>query len=189
LKDSKDEPNIRDQIEEIYEFFSKNKVFSAMVPEVRSNISGAKEGAKMIEDVMGIDGRITIVNGYPKACGEIKFGVSNHTARLILTAKEFDPSVNFVMNLKYLPSLIETLQKNAELTLFEFKRELQPRVVERTENSTMQWLIKESINQTGSIPDIIWDKGAVGKEPMMRLFGKNSTEMIEKLTIISQTFL
>ena len=45
----------------------------------------------------------------------------------------------------------------------------------------MQWLIKESINKNGRIPDIIWDKGSIGKEPMIRLFGKNSTDIIEKI--------
>jgi len=45
----------------------------------------------------------------------------------------------------------------------------------------MQWLIKESIASKGKIPDIIWDKGAMGKEPIIRLFSKNSEDMIEKL--------
>ncbi len=45
----------------------------------------------------------------------------------------------------------------------------------------MQWLIKESVERSGKIPDIIWDKGATGKEPIIRLFGKNSKNMIEKL--------
>ena len=45
----------------------------------------------------------------------------------------------------------------------------------------MQWLIKESVEKLGKIPDIIWDKGSLGKEPMMRLFAKNSKKMIEKL--------
>jgi len=47
----------------------------------------------------------------------------------------------------------------------------------------LQWLIKEYINKTGikEIPDIIWDTGAKGKEPMIRLFGKNSKDIITKL--------
>ncbi len=45
----------------------------------------------------------------------------------------------------------------------------------------MQWLIKECVDKTGKVPDIIWDKGAIGKEPMIRLFAKTSAEMIDKL--------
>lgn len=45
----------------------------------------------------------------------------------------------------------------------------------------MQWLIKNSVEKYGTIPDIIWDSGSVGKEPIIRLFGRDSKEMIEKL--------
>jgi len=130
---------------------------------------------------------VTIINSYPKASGDIKFGVSDHTARLILAAKMFDNSINFVMNLKYNPGWIALIQKNTKLKLHEIKREKQPNEIKEQEFSTMQWLIKESINESGEIPDIIWDKGSIGKEPMIRLFGKSSNDMIKKLKIILNT--
>ena len=150
------------------------------------NISGSLPNASDKNDVAGIEGRITIINGYPKACGEIKFGVSNHTARLVLTAKEFDDNINFVMNMRYSTELITSIQENTDLRFQEFIRTTQPEDVKSKEHSTMQYLIKETINKIGKIPDIIWDKGAVGKEPMIRLFGKNSKEMIEKLEKIAK---
>jgi predicted fused transcriptional regulator/phosphomethylpyrimidine kinase len=52
----------------------------------------------------------------------------------------------------------------------------------------MQWLIKKSIEDIGRIPDIIWDKGTRGKEPMMRLFGRNSKDIIDKLQKIIKLF-
>ena len=168
------------QIKEIYKIFSARKEFSKLIPEVRTNISGSLQDAKRLDEIAGIDGRITIVDGFPKACGEIKFGVSNHTARLVLTAKEFDDSINFVMNLKYIPTLIERLQNKSSLELEEFKRETQPDNIDKKENSTMQWLIKVSIPTLGKIPDIIWDTGGIGKEPMMRVFAKNSKDMMAK---------
>ncbi len=45
----------------------------------------------------------------------------------------------------------------------------------------MRWLIEESINKMGKIPDLIWDKGSIGKEPMIRLFSKTSKDLIQKL--------
>jgi hydroxymethylpyrimidine/phosphomethylpyrimidine kinase len=168
------------QIKEIYDFI-KNKKFKLLIPEVRTNIAGALKDAKSKAEVAGIDGRITIVDGLPLAAGDIKFGVAEHTARLILTAKKFDKSVNFVMNLKYTPELIEDIQKKTDLVLKEINREKEPEEIKQKEFSTMQWLIKESINRKGKISDIIWDKGSIGKEPMIRLFGKSSTDIIEKL--------
>jgi predicted fused transcriptional regulator/phosphomethylpyrimidine kinase len=178
---SEEKKNIINQIREAYSFISKGKAFSKLIPEVRMNISGSLSNAKNKSEIAGIEGRITIINGFPKASGEIKFGVSDHTARLILTAKEFDNSVNFVINLKYIPELIESIKKDTKLELQEIIREEQPESVKEREYSTMQWLIKESVKKKGKIPDIIWDKGAIGKEPMMRLFGKNSTDLIRKL--------
>jgi len=169
------------QIKEIYNFISKLKKFSKLIPEVRMNISGALPNATLKEDIAGIEGRITIINGYPQASGEIKFGVSNHTARLILSAKEFDNSINYVINLKYNPNWIDLIQQNTDLELQEIIREDQPEKIKNQEFSTMQWLIKESMANKGKIPDIIWDKGAIGKEPIIRLFGKDSKDMVKKL--------
>lgn len=176
------------QIKEIYNVISQSKKFSVLIPEVRMNISGSLPDAVKKEDIAGIEGRITIVNGFPKASGEIKFGVSDHTARLILSAKDFDNPINFVMNLKYNPSWITLIKENTDLELKEIIREDQPRNIKEKEFSTMQWLIKESLDKIGKIPDIIWDKGSLGKEPMMRLFGKNSKEMISKLNKIIELF-
>ena len=177
---SKEKLEVINQIKEIYNFI-RIKKFCRLIPEVRTNIAGALNDAKIKEDVAGIDGRITIVNGLPKAAGDIKFGVAEHTARLLLSAKELENSINFVMNLRYSPETIKDIQKKTDLELEEILREKEPRKARNKEFSTMQWLIKESINKKGRIPDLIWDKGSIGKEPMIRLFGKNSVDMIQKL--------
>jgi len=169
------------QIKEIYNYISNSKRFCILIPEVRMNISGSLQSATTKEEIAGVEGRITLINGYPQASGEIKFGVSDHTARLVLSAKKFDNSINLAMNLKYNPDWIKAIQKNTDLDLQEIIRENQPREIKQKEFSTMRWLIKASVERSGKIPDIIWDKGAMGKEPIIRLFGKNSKNMIEKL--------
>ena len=180
LADSDERLKVINQIKEIYDFI-KIKKFNQLIPEVRMNIAGALADAKIKDDIAGIDGRITIVNGLPKAAGDIKFGAVEHTARLILTAKQFDNSINFVINLKYNPEYIDRIQKGTDLELHEIIRKDQPDDIKKKEFSTMQWLIKESVDKSGKIPDIIWDKGSIGKEPMIRLFGKSSIDMITKL--------
>jgi len=177
---SEEKLEVINQIKEIYSFI-KLKKFIKLIPEVRTNIAGALLDAKTKEDVAGIDGRITVVNDMPKAAGDIKFGVAEHTARLIIEAKKFDKSINYVINLKYSPELIKILQKETDLELKEILRENEPEKLKNKEFSTMQWLIKESIDKNGKIPDIIWDRGSIGKEPMIRLFGKNSADIIEKI--------
>ncbi len=177
------------QIKEIYNFISSNRKFSMLIPEVRMNISGSLPNAVSKEEIAGIEGRITIVDEYPKASGEIKFGISNHTARLILEAKKFDNSINFILNMKYKSDWIKSLQEKTDLEFQEIIREQQPKEIMVEEESTMQWLIKKSIKEIGRIPDIIWDKGSIGKEPMIRLFGKNAEDIVNKLQkIINSIF-
>ncbi|MBY9006470.1 MAG: hypothetical protein KGD63_06900 [Candidatus Lokiarchaeota archaeon] len=179
----KDKSNVIDEVKKIYDYFSSEKSFSRLIPEVRTNISAGLPDAINKNDIAAIEGRITIINGYPKACGEIKFGMSNHTARLLLTAKKFDDSINIVMNIKYIPELIEKL-KTTELEIEEIPRNNQSLEIREKEDSTMQWLIQECMKKIGRIPDIIHDKGAIGKEPMIRLFGKLSDDIIQILTLI-----
>ena len=178
---SKEKVELINQVKDIYNFISNKKEFCKLIPEVRMNISGALPNAKNKQEIAGIDGRITIVNGFPHKCGEIKFGVSDHTARLILSAKEFDKTINFVINLKFEQNWIQSISSRTDLKLQEIIREDQPEEVKKKEFSTMQWLIKNSVEKHGTIPDIIWDTGSIGKEPIIRLFGRDSKEMIEKL--------
>ena len=181
LSYSEKEVFVINQIKEIYNFISKSKRFTKLIPEVRTNISGSLPNAIRKEDIAGIEGRVTIVNGYPKASGEIKFGASDHTARLLLSAKKYDNSINFVINLRYKEKYIGDIKNHTDLIAYEFLRETQPDNIRLKEHTTMQWLIKESIEKIGKIPDIIWDKGAIGKEPIIRVFAKDSKEMIVKL--------
>ena len=183
LNNSEEKLDVINQIKEIYSFI-KLKKFIKLIPEVRTNIAGALLDAETKGEVAGIDGRITVVNDMPKAAGDVKFGAAEHTARLILEVKKFDKSINYVINLKYTPELIKTLQKETDLILKEIQREKQPENIKQKEFSTMQWLIKGCINKKGEIPDIIWDKGSMGKEPMIRLFAKSSSDMIRKLKAI-----
>ncbi|MFX0057594.1 MAG: bifunctional hydroxymethylpyrimidine kinase/phosphomethylpyrimidine kinase [Candidatus Hodarchaeota archaeon] len=177
------------QVKQIYNYISSEKKFNILIPEVRMNISGSLFNAISKEEIAGIEGRVTIINGYPKASGEVKFGVSNHTARLILEAKKFDNSINFVLNMRYKPEWIELLKKKTDLKLKEIIRERQPKEIMVKEELTMQWLIRKSIEEIGRIPDILWDEGAMGKEPMIRLFGKNADDMIIKLQKIVNSIL
>lgn len=172
---------VLNQVKEIYNFISSSKKFSRLIPEVRTNISVSLPNAQSKIDVAAIEGRISIINGYPKAIGKIKFGVSDHTARLILTTKKFDNSLNVVINMKYVPDLIQKLENDSFFKIAEIDRSKQPENIGLKEELTMQWIIKKVFEQHGTIPDIIWDKGATGKEPIMRVFAKNADEMIMKI--------
>ena len=178
------EREILEEVMEVYRYVHKQPLLADFVAEVRMNISICTERAKSKEDVAAVEGRITVVNSLPYAAGPFKMGVANHTARLVLTAHEKDPSIRAVMNLKYMPEFLPKLAEEG-FYLFQINRESQDNKVE---NNTMQWIINESYKIANKMPDIIWDCGEPEKEPMLRLFAKDSHDLIDKLKGILRAY-
>ena len=169
-------------VQKVVDFLCKKPEFTKFIPEVRTNVSISKVDAKKLNDVAAVDGRITVVNGKPTAAGPIQFGASNHTGRLALSAKKLDNSINAVINLKY---SAETIMKVSEssLTILEVSRSKEDDRVKHVENSTMDWIVKAAYDKINKIPDVLWDAGEPEKEPMIRLFAKNASDLIKKINV------
>jgi hydroxymethylpyrimidine/phosphomethylpyrimidine kinase len=45
----------------------------------------------------------------------------------------------------------------------------------------MEWGTEAAIIEIGKVPDIIYDEGGMGKEPMIRILGKNPNDVVVKL--------
>ncbi|TFG21124.1 MAG: hypothetical protein EU530_01425 [Promethearchaeota archaeon] len=178
-----DRNTILADVREITDFICKTKNYCKLIPEVRTNVAVALPNATTLDEIAGVDGRITIVGGMPKCAGPIIFGATNHTGRLVLTARRYDPNISAVINIKYTPELIEKLHKT-NLLLAEIDRTNQSSDTSATENSSMSWIIKNIYDTYQKIPDIIWDVGEIGKEPMLRLFAKSTKSLLEKIKII-----
>jgi hydroxymethylpyrimidine/phosphomethylpyrimidine kinase len=145
------------------------------VPEVGINIGYALTNAKNLEDICAINGRIINTREKPKICGQISFGASKHIASLIISVMRFNPGKRSIMNIKYSKENLEKF-KHKDFKIGKFDRKYEPDNV-----SSMKWGIKESISHLDVIPDIIYDKGDVGKEPMIRIIGNNPNDVINKL--------
>jgi hydroxymethylpyrimidine/phosphomethylpyrimidine kinase len=184
---TQEERIVLEEVAEVYNFLRSQPSFIHLIPEVRTNISICVPNATKPQHVAAIEGRITVVNNLPHASGPIKFGVSNHTTRLLLASHLKDPQIRAVINVKYLPNLIRPLSENG-LILYEVRRDKQSEAVRTQEQSTMQWIMDSTFEQLKMIPDIIWDCGEPEKEPMIRLFARDGKNLIEKLQIILRTF-
>ena len=153
----------------------ENTDFYRVAPEVGSNIAYAKEDAKGLDDVAAIEGRIVKVKDRVMAIGDISFGASKHVATIVLAAMHHDREFRCAMNIKYRKSTLEVCEKLG-FSISSFSREDEPE-----EKSTMEWGTRHAIEKHGSVPDLIYDKGSVGKEPMIRILGKNPDDVFEKL--------
>lgn len=147
------------------------------VPEVGINFVYALPNALSLEDVCGIEGRLIKVGNNLKRAGELDFGKSKHVATVALTAMHQNPEFRSAINLKYSEELLERAKRKLKISSFGRKRE--PAKV-----STMEWGTKSAIKKLGFVPDLIYDKGAVGKEAMIRVLGRSPGDVIRKLRLI-----
>jgi len=145
------------------------------LPEVGSNMGYAVLGALEQDEVAAFDGRIVRVGATAKRVGCPRFGASKHVARIVLAASSRDPDTRCAMNLKYSEENLEACKK-ARLSVSTFDRTREPKGV-----SSMTWGVHAAIDKFGTVPDVIYDKGGLGKEPMIRLLGKSPGDVVSKL--------
>jgi predicted fused transcriptional regulator/phosphomethylpyrimidine kinase len=89
--------------------------------------------------------------------------------------------VRCAMNIRYSEENLEKCKK-VDFTIGSFDRTKEP--IKKI--STMEWGTKETITRLNYIPDIIYDIGGIGKEPMIRILGRNPKEVVDKAYILSK---
>jgi len=148
-----------------------------LIPEVGSNIAYALAHARTPGDVAAVEGRIVRLKGRAHAVGPVAFGASDHVARMVLTAMKFDPDVRCAANIRYSPELVAACE-DMLLSVCSFDRASQPPGVK-----TMDWGVASCCRD--GVPDVIYDRGAVGKEPMIRLLGEEPGVIVNNILKLS----
>jgi hydroxymethylpyrimidine/phosphomethylpyrimidine kinase len=151
-----------------------------LIPEVGSNLGYALSDAEGLDGVAAFPGRIVRYKESIAVLGSPEFGVSQHVASIILTVKTFHPDYGSAMNIRYSKEQLVRLQKKGFL-LASFDRRLEPKRVKEEEGSSLEWGVREVLKRSRRVPDFIWDKGDVGKEPMIRVLGRNPQEVLSKV--------
>jgi len=164
---------------------SSNKV-AMLIPEVGSNIAMAlpKPYANSTRDVAGIPGRLVKLEDRVLAVKGPEFGASSHVARIVLKVMEYGEEWRAAMNIKYSNEVIEAC-KSLGLTVSSFDRRKEPEEVKAVEGGSLPWGVGEAIEKAGRIPDVIYDLGGVGKEPMVRILGRDAVEVARKVVMIA----
>jgi len=190
--------NVSSQIE-IYgrmmvalELIERCKEFASLIPEVRTNLVYAKPNPQRVEDVLGIDGRITVVNNAPRAAGKPRFGASSHMARLIIELSKVDPSIRAGINFASDPELARWLEnycRSKGWTFSVIDRTKEPDEVKEEEGASMPWKVKEAIRMAGGrVPKVFYETGAVGKEDITVLVGKDPIEVAKEACEIAKLY-
>jgi len=155
--------------------------FSMLMPEVRVNIVYALPGARSSREVAAIDGRITVVNGYPHASGLPRWGASDHMARLVIEARKHRPEFNAGINFKCDDRIIAVVKKYArekKLLFGWIDRTMEPDEASKIDGSSMPWKIKHLVGRYGRVPDLFYEGDGWGKEPLFMTLGSDALSVV-----------
>jgi len=163
----------------------KNLKIGRLIPEIQSNFGYITSAGTGPEDVIAFPGRIIRFKDSITIVSAPEPGASRHIAKIILTAFKHNRLIRSAMNIAYRSEIIEACRKSG-FTIGEFSRSEEPPTVKELEGSTMEWGTEKAINDNGSVPDIIFDQGGIGKEPITRVLGTGPTDVVSKIIKISK---
>lgn len=158
----------------------KGLTIGHLIPEVSSNLGYALPFAERLEEVAAFPGRIIRFKDSILTPSDPEFGASQHIAQLILTLMKFDSEYRSAMNIRYSKENVEKLKEKG-FTVSHFDRRFEPKRIKEKEGSSLEWGVGEVLRKLRKIPDVIYDKGDVGKEPMIRILGRDPMEVVGKI--------
>ena len=163
----------------------KNKKIGRLIPEIQSNFGYITPAGTGPEDVIAFPGRIIRLRDSITTVSPPEPGASRHIAKVILTAFKHNRLIRSTMNIAYRKEIIDACRKLG-FTIGEFSRSEEPPKVKELEGSTMEWGTEKAINDNGFVPDIIFDQGGIGKEPITRVLGTDPVDVAAKIIKISE---
>jgi hydroxymethylpyrimidine/phosphomethylpyrimidine kinase len=158
----------------------KEEKVGYLIPEVSSNLGYALPNAEGIEDIAAFPGRIIRFEDSVATLSDPEFGASQHIANIILTVMKFDPEYCSAMNIRYSKESVARLREKGFL-VGHFDRRFEPKRVKQREGSSLEWGVGEVLRKLRQVPDFIYDQGDVGKEPMIRVLGRNPLDIVHKI--------
>ena len=172
------------ELKKSFELLSRHRI-GRVIPEVRSNLGYALAGAASYDDIAAFPGRISQIGEELVVYKDPAFGASRHIARVILAATRHKTHLRAAMNIRSNPDTLDTCEKIG-LQMAFFDRRQEPKDVKEREGSTLEWGTDQALLRFEGIPDLVYDEGEVGKEPMIRILGRNPMEVAGKIIRIKQ---
>ena len=158
--------------------FQNIKDVSKIIPECQTNFVFSKNKPKNIKNVLGISGRLVKSGNSVIQAGDLVFGGSQHVATALIEVSKKFPDIRSAINIKYEPKLI-TKAKKRKMSVLTYNRKKESKNSKLKENSSISWGVSSCLKS--EMPDIIYHKGDLGKEPMIIVFGNTPTEVVKKI--------
>jgi hydroxymethylpyrimidine/phosphomethylpyrimidine kinase len=81
------------------------------------------------------------------------------------------------MTIAYSEPLVKKIRALG-FTVAEFDRNRTPPDLAQEEGSTLAWGVQDVMEELGRVPDAIFDRGAVGKVPLIRIFATDPASIV-----------
>ncbi len=152
--------------------------FYRLIPETQTNFAYALMDATDISDVAAVRGRIIKIEKAAVPASYVKFGASSHVASAIIAYMSVNPDFRSAINIRFGERIVKVC--NSLFSVASYDRTKEPKRIKRREGSSVAWGILAALSKN-PLADIIYHTGDVGKEPMVTLFGRNPSEVVERV--------
>lgn len=163
-------------LKEVFAELETIEDFYDWIPEIGAQLAACDDEAKELDDVASFPGRIIKVKGKIITVSPPEFGSSKTMSSLLLSIREIQPDIKWMIGIKNKPKLVKIL-KNTNVGFKEIKE-----LDKKWEESL------EDIRKTENVTNIkgILDKGSLGYESIAYLFSKNEMELLTLIKKISK---
>jgi hydroxymethylpyrimidine/phosphomethylpyrimidine kinase len=159
--------------------------FYRLIPETQTNFAYALLNAADISDVAAVRGRIIKIENTATPASYIKFGASSHVASAVLAYMSVNPDFRSAINIRFDEKIVDVCK--SLFSVASYNRSKEPKKIKRKEGSTVAWGILAALSKN-PLADVIYHTGDIGKEPMISLFGRNPTEVVNKIKAILENY-
>ena len=156
-----------------------------VIPEIQSNFVYALPYAGETGDVAAIPGRMVRVGEDARTLYDPEFGASSHVASVVLTVMRYDRECRSAMDIRFSEDIVK-ICRDLGYTVDYFSRSDEPEDIKRKEGSSLEWGTNYVLSKRDTIPDMIFDRGDIGKEPIVRILGRSPAEVADKVLNVSR---
>jgi predicted fused transcriptional regulator/phosphomethylpyrimidine kinase/predicted transcriptional regulator len=151
--------------------------FAGLIPNVGSNLVESLPETTDIDDVAGVPGRIFDVKGRATVPADPEFGVSEHVASVLLSARSAGVSVRAALNIRYDPALLTQLREAGYETV-EFAGDGDLEQPNRTAEDADSIATALSDRDVGEKPFVLYQTGGQGIEPIIYVLGADAPTVV-----------
>jgi hydroxymethylpyrimidine kinase / phosphomethylpyrimidine kinase / thiamine-phosphate diphosphorylase len=165
--------------EAVARFVSAENAYK-LIPQVGANIVMALDNAENVSEIAGLTGRLIRDRDRVVPVGWLDYGASTTTGRVLLTARRHDKKIRAAMVLRFGEDVIAACLK-AKLSAVEFERDAQ-----KPDGEALEYGTDYAIKLYKKVPDVVYDRGGMKKEAIVRVFGTDAINVVEKALLISR---